>query len=83
MPWRHIRGWIQLHLFLTSALHGGGRLTSHPGHWIPGEELHYPLNRTLSGRQSWSGHFGSLVTAVTQALDCPVHNPVPVLIKLY
>jgi hypothetical protein len=34
MQWRHIGGLkVQLHLFLTSTLDGGGLLTSHPGHF--------------------------------------------------
>ena len=55
MPWQHIRQGegIQLHSFLTSALAGGGWLTSHPGHLTPWKELQYPLNRTLGGPQSF------------------------------
>ena len=53
MSWQHIRQGegIELHLFLTSALDGGGWLTSHPGHLTPGKELQDPLKRPLNGPQ--------------------------------
>ena len=36
----------------------GFRWTSSPGHFIPGEELRYPLNRRLGGPQSRAGRCG-------------------------
>jgi len=35
------------------------------------KELHYPLDRTQGGPQSWSGHFGEEPAGI-QIPDCPV-----------
>jgi hypothetical protein len=43
--------------FLTSALHGGERLTSLTGRFAPGEITWYPLKMRQTGAQSRSGHF--------------------------
>jgi len=58
-PWRHTVGeemWICP--FLTSALHGGERLTSLTGRFASGEITWYPLKMRQAGAQSGSGHFG-------------------------
>jgi hypothetical protein len=44
--------------FLTSALDGGEWSTSFLGHFTPGEEPPYPMNRRLDGPQIWCGRFG-------------------------
>jgi hypothetical protein len=44
-----------LYSFLTSELNGREWSTSHPNHFIPGEEPRYPLNMRVGGPQSWSG----------------------------
>jgi hypothetical protein len=41
---------VQSHIFLTSALIGGGWSASHPGRFTP----RYPLDRRLGGPQSQS-----------------------------
>ena len=42
--------------FLTLALDGGQRSTSHPDHLTPGEEPLYPLNKRLCGPLTQSGY---------------------------
>jgi len=49
---------IQLHLFLTLALHKGERSSTVPAALLLGKALWYPLNRRLSRPQSQSGHSG-------------------------
>ena len=52
LDWQH-------HAFLSSALIGGGLLTSRGGLSIPlGLSCRYPLIRKLVGPQNLSGHFG-------------------------
>jgi len=53
---------VWLHLFLTSALDGGEWSDSRPGRFTPRESPptpRYPLDISLSGTQSQSGHRGN------------------------
>ena len=49
---------VKTYRFITSALDRDEGLTSSPGRFTSGSELHYPLNRRLCGPQRWSGRFG-------------------------
>jgi hypothetical protein len=43
---------MDLNIFLTSVLVGEEWLASHPGHFTPGKELPYPLDRRLGRSQT-------------------------------
>jgi hypothetical protein len=48
---------VQFHSVLILALDGGERSTTSTGHFIPGKEPQYPLNRWLGGPHSRCGRF--------------------------
>jgi len=60
---------VQLYSFLISEQGGREWSTSHPNHFIPGEEHWYPLNMRKGGHQSSSGQLGE------EKISCPYHNP--------
>ena len=49
---------VRLHSLFSLVLDGGERPTSCPCHFTQEKEPQYPLNRTLGGPHSQSGHFG-------------------------
>jgi hypothetical protein len=53
---------IQLHLFLTLALHGGAWSTSCPTCFAPKKDPWCPLTRRLREPQDWSGNFAERKT---------------------
>jgi hypothetical protein len=55
--WRRVSVVSKDLLTLTSALHGGDRLTSRPGRFASWKEVLHALSRKLGGSQSWSGCF--------------------------
>jgi len=68
MPCRHIRVMIQLHLFFTSAMNGGERSLSCPGHYTPGERA--PATHSI---QDWVGPIA--VVDVLEKSFLPPSNP--------
>jgi hypothetical protein len=52
--------YVQVYIFLTSALVGGEWFASSPGRFAPEERAQYPSDRRLGGPQSGSGCCGEL-----------------------
>jgi hypothetical protein len=64
---------VQLHVFLTSTLHGDKRSAVRPTRFTPGEEALCPLDRRVDGLQSLSGLCG----VVKNILPMPGIKPRP------
>jgi len=68
---------LQIYSFLTSALDGCQRSVSHPGHFQPGKERRYQLNRRTGGHQRKSKCFGeekSLASAGIRNPNRSIHS---------